>query len=81
MERTYGNPIDHYDVRQKGLAFANTRLTFIYDEDDKTIPFEKGLMLKDLFPEATFVHTKGLGHYKVIAYPPVNEQIEKILAD
>jgi hypothetical protein len=79
LEKTYGNPIDHYDVRQKGSAFSNTELTFIYDEDDQTIPFEKGLMLKDLFPKARFVHTKGLGHYKVIAYPPVNEQIEKIL--
>lgn len=80
LEDTYGNPIDHYDVRQKGSAFSHTHLTFIYDEDDETIPFEKGLMLRDLFPQANFVHTKGLGHYKVIAYPPVNEHIEKILA-
>ncbi|MFZ9046340.1 MAG: alpha/beta fold hydrolase [Cyclobacteriaceae bacterium] len=81
LERTYGNPINHYDVRHKGESFSSTQLTFVYDEDDQTIPFEKGLILKDHYPEANFIHTKGLGHYNVITYPPVNEQIRKILTD
>ena len=79
MEQVYGNHISHYDVRGKESAFSSINMTFIYDENDTTIPFEKGLLLKDLFPQGTFIHTKGLGHYKVIAYPPINEHIHSIL--
>ncbi len=71
VEEHYHRPVDYYDLRNKMQWLENTQLHLIYDEQDKTVSLEKGKMLWQHAPGATFVHTTGLGHYKVIAYEGV----------
>jgi pimeloyl-ACP methyl ester carboxylesterase len=71
--------IDYFDLRDKSQFLKSIDLHLIYDEDDTTIPFHRGLELKAAFPWAQFVHTKGLGHYQVIAYEKVVAYIAEAL--
>jgi pimeloyl-ACP methyl ester carboxylesterase len=73
VKPVYGVNITDLDIRGKEASLANVQLTFVYDENDTTVTFDKGLLLKEHFPKATFVHTLGLGHYKVIAFTDVND--------
>jgi len=67
VKAKYDQPVDYFDLRikQKELSKINTHL--IYCEDDQIIPFQKGLELEECWPHASFVHAKGLGHYKIIS--------------
>lgn len=71
VDKNYHEPIDYFDMRKKIDAIPNTTLHLIYDENDQTVPFDRGLELYKHYPKAQFVHTKGLGHYKIIAFPEV----------
>ncbi len=77
VEEHYKESIDYFDLRKKQSSLSKLQLHLIYDEQDKTVPFSKGEEMKSHFPEAHWVHTRGLGHYKVIAYHEVIEYIEK----
>jgi pimeloyl-ACP methyl ester carboxylesterase len=81
VEEVYGRSITEFDLRGKEEAFKNVKMIFVYDEDDKTISFDKGLLLKEMFKKGSFIHTKGLGHYKIIAFDPVNEAILQMTKD
>lgn len=71
LKEKHGQPVDYFDLRIKESAFKGTSAHLIYCEDDQIIPFDKGLNLEECWPKASFVHTKGLGHYKIIASQPV----------
>lgn len=75
VSANYHQSVDYYDLRDKIPWMDETQLHLIYDENDQTISLEKGKELWQFAPEASFVHTKGLGHYKVIAYKGVIEHI------
>lgn len=67
VKEKYGQPIDYFDLRIKGSSLKDMKTHLIYCEDDQIIPFQKGLNLEECWPHASFVHAKGLGHYKIIA--------------
>ncbi len=67
----YHEDIDYFDLRDKQEQLKGIDKTLIYDEIDKTVPFERGEELYKHYPDAHFVHTKGLGHYKIIAFDGV----------
>ncbi len=71
VKTNYQVSIDYLDLRTKQNQLNGIDMTLIYDEIDQTVPFEKGLELHQHYPEAHFVHSKGLGHYKIIAYDPI----------
>lgn len=71
VEERYHHPVDYYDLRDKLHELKDVQLHLIYDEHDQTVGLQKGKELWQLAPQASFVHTKGLGHYKVIAYEGV----------
>ena len=75
----YDHPIEWWDLRQKAHGLAGIETHLIYDEDDETIPFEKGKELWPLLPNSTFFHTKGLGHYKIITHEAVIEYMAEQL--
>lgn len=75
VESHYNESIDYFDLRLKQETLSNLEMHLIYDEQDRTVPFSKGEEMKGNFPGAHWVHTKGLGHYKVIAYHEVIEYI------
>lgn len=79
VAKNYHHSIDYFDLRDKMPWLQDTRLHLIYDEHDKTVNLEKGKELWQFAPEASFVHTKGLGHYKVIAYERVIEHIVRAI--
>ena len=76
----YHQPVDYYDLRHKISWLEAVQLHLIYDEHDQTVRLEKGRELWQFAPEASFVHTKGLGHYKVIAYEGVIEHIIRAIS-
>ncbi|XOV93967.1 MAG: alpha/beta fold hydrolase [Bacteroidota bacterium] len=80
VEEHYKESIDYFDLRLKHDALNHLDLHLIYDEQDKTVPFSKGEEMKATFPNASWVHTKGLGHYKVIAYHQVIEYISNSMS-
>ena len=63
----YSQPIDYFDLRIKMQDLKHMDTHLIYCEDDQIIPFRKGLELEECWPQASFVHAKGLGHYKIIS--------------
>ncbi len=68
VERYYQQPIDYFDLRTKGAHFDNMEVHLIYDDQDDVVTFEKSADLVKALPNANFVHTRGLGHYKIIAH-------------
>ncbi|MFY0606629.1 MAG: alpha/beta hydrolase [Cyclobacteriaceae bacterium] len=79
VERNYNQPVDYFDLRSKVSKIENIETHFIYDEDDQTVPFEKGQELIDIFPKARFVHSMGLGHYKIISSKLIIDHVLKIM--
>lgn len=75
VQKNYFESIDYFDLRKKQHLLNGIDLHLIYDEDDKTVNIKRGFELFESYPEANFVHTKGLGHYKVITYEKVLEYI------
>lgn len=75
VEEHYKENIDYFDLRRKQATLSGLNMHLIYDEMDQTVPFSRGEEMKEYYPKAHWVHTKGLGHYKVIAYKEVIEYI------
>ena len=75
VEERYHHPVDYYDLRDKMHLLKDVQLHLIYDEHDQTVSLEKGKELWKFAPHATFVHSKGLGHYKIIAYAGIISHI------
>ncbi len=75
--KEYNESVDYYDLRKKTQHLNGVNLHLIYDENDATVPFSRGEELKSTYTKASFVHTKGLGHYKVISYPEVINYISE----
>ncbi len=69
VQKYYGEPIEYFDLRIKALD--KVELHLMYDEDDQVVPMERGLELKEAHPQAHWVQSKGLGHYKIIAHPEI----------
>jgi len=73
--KNYHQPIDYFDLRQKHDWLQQIDLHLLYDENDEMVTLEKGQELQQQFTGAHFVQTKGLGHYKIIAYNKVIDYI------
>ncbi|MEO9870168.1 alpha/beta hydrolase [Ekhidna sp.] len=67
VKERYHQPVDYFDLRLKATQMKNVNTHLFYCEDDQVIPFDKGIELEEAWPHASFVHVKGLGHYKIIA--------------
>ena len=68
VEEHYGASIDFFDLREQLHKLENISLHLAYDEVDETVPFDRGQSLWNQLPHATFLHGKGLGHYKIISH-------------
>lgn len=75
VKEHYGQSIDYFDLRLKAKALKGMQTHLIYCEDDQTIPFHRAQDLEECWPHASFVHAKGLGHYKIIANRAIIEYI------
>ncbi len=60
LER-YGSPADTFSTA-KFLATIQSEGLIIHDEDDRIIPYNDALLLKDSFKNSQLITTKGLGH-------------------
>jgi len=67
VQTHYKETIDYFDLRSKADHLAHLDLHLIYDEHDKTVPFDKGLELNEKMPFSSFVHVKGTSHNQIIA--------------
>ncbi|WP_258103531.1 alpha/beta fold hydrolase [Marinoscillum sp. MHG1-6] len=67
VHHNYDQSIDHFDLREKTSELSKQNITLIYDEDDQTVPFQKGQELHRHYPNATWVHTRQMGHYNIIS--------------
>lgn len=79
VNKNYQEPIDYFDIRAKRDTLTKIKMHLIYDEVDETVPFEKGIEMHENFPDAHFVHTKGLGHYKIISHPEITAYVVSAL--
>lgn len=75
VNKNYHQPVEYFDLRNKKQALEGVNLTLIYDEQDTTVPFTRGEEMKSHFPDASFIKSTGLGHYKIIAYDDVFKAI------
>ena len=72
VEENYHQPIDYFDLRTKLDQLQTMDLHLIYDENDEMVPMERGAELAAaLSADINFVHTKGLGHYKIISHQEI----------
>lgn len=67
VKEKYKQPIDYFDLRLKQQDLKKIKTHLIYCEDDQIIPFYRATELEECWPHASFVHAKGLGHYKIIS--------------
>lgn len=67
VKERYHQSIDYFDLRLKTNDLKQINTHLFYCEDDQIVPFEKGEALEEAWPHASFVHVKGLGHYKIMA--------------
>jgi len=67
VKEIYHQPIDYFDLRIKMNDLKHIDSHLFYCENDQIIPFDKGEELERAWPHASFVHVKGLGHYKIMA--------------
>lgn len=67
VKERYHQPIDYFDLRLKANLLKGINTHIFYCEDDQIVPFSKGEELEKAWPHASFVHVKGLGHYKIMA--------------
>ena len=79
VEVNYHQNIDYFDLRTKATELEAIEKHLIYCENDSMIPFEKGQELEQKFQDASFVHAKGLGHYKIIANPSIIDYVKSSL--
>ncbi len=71
VAKHYYEPAKYFDLRDKTEALAQIDTHVIHCEDDVVVPFHRGKELLDAYVDAHFVHTKGLGHYKILMYDEV----------
>ncbi len=81
VAKHYHENVDYFDLRTKADHFKQTEVHLIYDEKDATVSFEKGLTMKSVFEDAHFVHTKGLGHYKIISHAEIRAYLKSHLGN
>lgn len=77
VKTTYHQSVDYFDLRIKARDLKAIDTHLLYCEDDTIIPFMKGEELHEAWSHATFVHIKGLGHYKIIAHEAIIDYILK----
>jgi pimeloyl-ACP methyl ester carboxylesterase len=75
VEKYYGKSIDYFDLRLKNPKLRNIKKHLIYCEDDVVVPIGKGQELFETLDNVSFVHTRGLGHYQILAYKEVIDYI------
>lgn len=79
VTKHYHQEVEYFDLRSKSPDLGHIDIHLIYDEEDQMVPFEKGQELKTAMPEANFVHTRGMGHYKIISHQEIIQYIESNL--
>lgn len=79
VKERYHHSIDYFDLRIKANDLKNINTHLFYCEDDQVIPFGKGEELENAWPHASFVHIKGLGHYKIMANDSIITYIQKFM--
>lgn len=79
VETVYHQPIDYFDLREKRNQLSDINMTLVYDEHDLTVPFDRGEEMLKNYPNAWWARSQGLGHYRIIAYQEIiNEVIKQI---
>ncbi|NQZ76044.1 MAG: alpha/beta hydrolase, partial [Ekhidna sp.] len=67
VKEKYHQSVDYFDLRLKTNALKDINTHLMYCEDDQIVSFQRGEELEEAWPHASFVHVKGLGHYKIMA--------------
>jgi len=75
FEKHFSEEVDYFDLRNKDANLNAMNLHLIYDEHDETVKYARGEELQHALSDAYFVHTKGLGHYKIITHHEVIEYV------
>ncbi|MBV6646845.1 MAG: alpha/beta hydrolase [Cyclobacteriaceae bacterium] len=81
VNEVYHQSIDYFDLRKKQNKLGSIDMHLVYDEGDATVPFQRGIELREAYPKASFVHTKGMGHYQVIAHKEVINYIKTAIEE
>ncbi len=77
VKEIYNQPVDYFDLRIKLQDIKGVKTHLLYCEDDTIVPFQKGVELEECWPQASFVHVKGLGHYKIMSNESIIDYILK----
>lgn len=74
----YGEPIENFSIAQLSRELRMPGL-IVHDRDDGLIPFDQGEAIAQVWTEAKFVVTEGLGHSKILHCPQVLAQVTEFL--
>ena len=77
LER-YGEPIERFSIAQLAQGLEMPGL-LLHDRDDGLIPFEQGEAIAQIWTEAEFVITEGLGHSQILHSPKVLQTVKEFL--
>ncbi|HAA13645.1 MAG TPA: hypothetical protein DCE41_18900 [Cytophagales bacterium] len=79
VEEYYNREIHWWDLRSYAEHLNHLDVHLIYDEHDETVPLTRGQQLLEHLPEASFLHGKGLGHYKIISHEGILDYVTRNL--
>jgi len=80
IQRTFGHDVfERMDVDRVLPSMTSDGLV-IHDAHDEDVPLDDGQAIADLWPNAQFVVTEGLGHRLILRDPAVHDQIVRYLS-
>ncbi|MEL6536763.1 MAG: hypothetical protein AAFQ98_15195, partial [Bacteroidota bacterium] len=77
VEERYDREINWWDLRAYADDLHHLDVHLLYDEQDETVPMARGQQLWQHLPAASFLHGKGLGHYKIISHEGILDYVRK----
>lgn len=80
VQKEYNQPIAYFDLTERASDLSVTNIHFVYDENDSVVPFNQGQKLRSHFPDSYLLHTKGVGHYRIIAQQEVIDYVMEEMA-
>lgn len=75
VSKRYGISFEYMSASEIIKRIKPKHLMLVHDENDRDVPIAHARLIKDLFPEAQTIFTKGLGHTRILRNDAVINQI------
>lgn len=79
LQRLAGRPLYEFDLDSMGTDGEWPQTLVVHDVQDRTVEYEEGRWLAEIWPSAQLVTTEGLGHQRILVAPDVVTHVTQFL--